>query len=227
MKQEKLTSLINKITDLFIKYNLNYDQSIYVTKKARLKANIRRSNNRKYKIERLSKTEQEKLIKQSYQEKGYIGLLIKTLFLTGARVSEFVEMRVEDFFFEEEIIIIKKAKGNKQRVVPISRLHAQEINTYLQERNNLYLFETKRKDKYSPRRVQQIVKSIANKAGIKKKVHPHLLRHTVATFLLENGMPLDQIQVFLGHEKIETTRIYAKNSVEQIREEFRKAINKI
>lgn len=227
MKQEKYTSLINSIADLFKEYNLNYDQSIYITKKAREKACLKKPSRKHNKIERLSKLEQKKLIRQSYKEKGYTGLLVKTLFLTGARISEFVKIKVEDFFFEEEIIIIKNAKGNKQRVIPISKSHAQELNTYLKERNNNYLFETRRKDRYTPRRVQQIVKSIAIKAGIKKKVHPHLLRHTVATLLLENGMPLEQIQLFLGHEKIETTRIYAKNSVEQIREEFKKAISKI
>ena len=58
-----------------------------------------------------------------------------------------------------------------------------------------------------------------------KKVHPHLLRHTVATFLLEKGMPLEQIQKFLGHSKIETTQIYAESSTEMMKEGFQRAFS--
>lgn len=132
---------------------------------------------------------------------------------------------MEDFFFEEETIIIRKAKGNTQRVVPITKELAQEIKTYLDDRKNGYLFESRLHTKYSTRRIQQIVKALAEEAGITNKVHPHLLRHTIATYLLENGMPLEQIQIFLGHERIENTRIYAKNSTKQIRQEFMQAMS--
>jgi integrase/recombinase XerD len=62
-------------------------------------------------------------------------------------------------------------------------------------------------------------------AGIKKKIYPHLLRHTVATLLLETGMPLEQIQKFLGHSKIETAQIYAESSTEMMKEGFKKAFS--
>ena len=123
------------------------------------------------------------------------------------RVSEFVSVKVEDFYFEEQMILIQK--GNKSRYVPILPELAQELKTHLKGRQKGYIFESNRHTKFSARRIQQIVKQTADKAGIKKRVHPHLLRHTVATFLLEKGMPLEQIQKFLGHSKIETTQIYA------------------
>ena len=87
-----------------------------------------------------------------------------------------------------------------------------------------YIFETNRHAAYSPRRVQQIVKEKAAKAKIAKRIYPHLLRHTVATFLLERGMPLEQIQKFLGHAKIETTQIYAESTTEMLKENYRKAL---
>jgi integrase/recombinase XerD len=72
--------------------------------------------------------------------------------------------------------------------------------------------------------VQQIVKAVAEEAKIKKRVHPHLLRHSVATTLLERHPALEQIQKFLGHSRIETTQIYAESTIEMIKDSYRKAL---
>jgi integrase/recombinase XerD len=77
---------------------------------------------------------------------------------------------------------------------------------------------------YSPRRIQQIVKATAAKAKIKKRVYPHLLRHSVATTLLERGTPIEQIQKFLGHTKLETTQMYAESTPEMIKDSYRRAL---
>ncbi|MGE5443784.1 MAG: tyrosine-type recombinase/integrase [Ignavibacteriales bacterium] len=145
--------------------------------------------------------------------------------MTGARVSELASIRVEDFFFDELMILIDKGKGGKSRYVPILPELAQELRTHLGERQRGYLFESNRHGRYSTRRVQQIVKETASKASITKRVHPHLLRHTVATTLLERGMPLEQIQKFLGHSKIETTQIYAESTTEMLKESYRRALS--
>ncbi len=70
----------------------------------------------------------------------------------------------------------------------------------------------------------QIVKTTAARAKIKKRVYPHLLRHSVATALLERGMPIEQIQKFLGHAKLETTQVYAESTPEMIRDSYRRAL---
>lgn len=218
---------ISAITKIFRKYHLNYDQIHYATKVARKNLDIQRNKNPKQKIDRLSKDDQTKLIQYAYSQKGDTGLLLKTLFFTGTRISEFVDLKIENFFFDEEIIMVKNGKGNKQRTIPITKTLAHEIQTYISNRQSGYLFESRLHDKYTPRRVQQIVKTLAKNAGITKNVHPHLLRHSIATYLLEHGMPLEQMQIFLGHERIENTRIYAKNSTEQIREEFKRAMKSL
>jgi integrase/recombinase XerD len=172
----------------------------------------------------LSHDEERRLISHAYRMKGTRGLLIKTLFQTGARVSAFVNIKVEEFFFKEQMMLIARAKDGKSRYVPILPELAQELRTHLGDRTTGYLFETIHHTSYSPRRIQQISKESADEAKITKRVYPHLLRHSVATTLLERGMPLEQIQKFLGHSKLETTQIYAESTPEMIKESYQKAL---
>ena len=153
-------------------------------------------------------------------------MLIKTLFQTGAWVSEFVAIEVGDFFFDEQMILIRKAKGDKRRYVPILPELTQELRTHLRNRTKGYLFETNRHAAFSPRRIQQLVKETAALAGISKRVSPHILRHSVATTLLEHGMPLEQIQQFLGHAQLDTTQIYAASTTAMIQESYQQALSR-
>ena len=187
---------------------------------------VERPKTRKRVVARLSREEETRLITHAYRMKGERGLLIKTLFQTGARVSEFVNLKVEDVFFEEQRILIAKAKGGKSRYVPILPELAQELRTHLGQRTMGYLFETNRATRYSPRRIQQILKETAEQAEITKRVYPHLLRHSVATTLLERGMPIEQIQMFLGHSKLETTQLYAESSTEMMRESYQRTLSR-
>jgi integrase/recombinase XerD len=221
----ELKELIDATVKLWRKHHLTYDQAGYVGKVVRCQLGIKRLKTRKNVIYRLSRDEEQKLIGCAYRENSSYGLLLKTLFLTGARVSEFVSIKVGDFYFDEQMILIQKGKGGKSRYVPILPELTQELKTHLGSRKTGYVFESNRHTKFTTRRIQQIVKEIAGRAGITKKVHPHLLRHTVATFLLEKGMPLEQIQKFLGHSKIETTQIYAESSTEMMKEGFQRAFS--
>ncbi len=150
--------------------------------------------------------------------------MVKTLLFTGARVSEFVAIRVEDVYPEEHAIRILKGKGGKQRSVPILPALAQELRTHLSERRAGFLFETRSATGLTARRVQQIVRETAAAAGITKAVHPHLLRHTVAQHLLDGGMPLEEVQRFLGHSRITTTQIYAQSTPAAIAGSYRRAL---
>jgi len=219
-----LKPLISATTKLWRQYHLTYDQARYVAKEARKALGVRRIKVRKRVIQRLSRDEEQRLIQFAYRDTGERGLLIKTLFQTGARVSEFVNIKVEDFFLDEAMLLIAKGKGGKSRYVPILPDLAQELRTHLGQRATGHLFETNRHLPYSPRRIQQIVKATAAKAKIKKRVYPHLLRHSVATTLLERGMPIEQIQKFLGHAKLETTQVYAESTPEMIKDSYRRAL---
>jgi integrase/recombinase XerD len=223
--ENNLKELISATTKLWRKHHLTYDQARYVSKEVRRALGIGRVKIRKRVVERLSRDEERRLIQHAYRDRGEHGLLIKTLFQTGARVSEFANIKVEHFFFDESMILLDRGKGGKSRYVPILPELAQELRTHLGGRGTGYLFETNRHLPYSPRRIQQIVKSTSEGAKINKRVYPHLLRHSVATTLLERGMPIDQIQKFLGHSKLETTQIYAESTTEMMKESYRRSLS--
>src|SRR4029453_4350979 len=174
---QSLRRVISATKKLWRQYHLTYDQTRYVSKEVRHALVIERTKIRKRVIARLSREEEERLIKHAYRMKGERGLLIKTLFQTGARVSEFVNIPVEDGFFGEQMILIGKAKGGKSRYVPILPELAQELRTHLGQRTVGYLFETNRATCYSPRRIQYMVKETAVQGQITKRVSPHLLPH--------------------------------------------------
>lgn len=142
--------------------------------------------------------------------------MIETLYACGLRVSELVGLKCSDLFFKEGFIKIS-GKGNKQRLVPIA-FHTQNIITYYLkfERNHMpvrnghedTLFLNRRGAGLTRAMVFNIVKKLAEQAGINKKISPHTLRHSFATHLLENGADLRSIQLLLGHESITTTEVY-------------------
>ena len=144
-----LQSVINATKKLWRQYHLTYDQTRYVAKEVRRALAVERPKTRKRVVARLSREEETRLITHAYRMKGERGLLIKTLFQTGARVSEFVNLKAEDVFFEEQMILIVKAKGGKSRYIPILPELAQELRTHLGQRIVGYLFETNRAARHS------------------------------------------------------------------------------
>ncbi len=141
--------------------------------------------------------------------------MIETLYGCGLRVSELVGLEISKIFGDEGYIVIR-GKGNKERMVPISDVALREIRDYLRDRELLdikpdsrnILFLNRRGGKMTRMRVFQIVKALAEAAGIRKSISPHTLRHSFATHLLEGGANLRAIQQMLGHETIATTQIY-------------------
>ena len=135
--------------------------------------------------------------------------IIKLLYGSGLRLSELLHLKVTDIDSESMIIHIKNSKGNKDRVVMLSKSLLEELRIYFIKHKPLdYLFEGQSGGMYSPKSVQVIVKNASSKAGIKKKVTPHTLRHSFTTHLLEAGTDIRFIQQLLGHGSIKTTEIY-------------------
>src|SRR4030095_8117331 len=141
-ESSSLKPIITATAKLWRKCHLTYDQARYVGKEVRRTLAVKRVKVRKRALQRLSRDEEQRLIQRAYRDKGARGLLIKTLFQTGARVSEFINIKVEDFFLDEAMILITKGKGGKSRYVPILPELAQELRTHLGQRSTGYLFET-------------------------------------------------------------------------------------
>jgi integrase/recombinase XerD len=144
-------------------------------------------------------------------------LIIKLLYGTGLRVSEIINLKNENLNFKESLIHIKLAKGKKDRFVKIPESISEDLRKFSELENCKYLFESNRGGKLTKDTIQKIVQNATKKAGIKKRVYPHLLRHSFATHLLEQGTDLRIIQKLLGHSDIKTTQIYTQISQASIK----------
>lgn len=157
--------------------------------------------------------------------------MIETLYSCGLRVTEMIQLKISDLFFEEGFIRVI-GKGNKQRFVPINSYMIKLIENYknlirsgikIQKGHEDTLFLNRRGKQISRNMVFMILKELTQKAGIHKTVSPHTLRHSFATHLLENGADLRAIQQMLGHESITTTEIYMhldKSHLKQVVEKY-------
>lgn len=135
--------------------------------------------------------------------------IIMMLYSGGLRLSELLNLRVYDIDSDNMIIHINKSKGNKDRKVMLSEKLLAELRQYYKSfKPKEFLFEGQKGGIYSSKSVQAIVKNAASKANIKKKVTPHILRHSFATHLIENGTDMRYVQDLLGHGSIKTTEIY-------------------
>ncbi len=142
--------------------------------------------------------------------------IIETLYGCGLRVSELINLKLSDLFFEEGFIKVT-GKGNKQRFVPIADFTKKYIEIYknevrphqaIQKNASDTLFLNRRGNQLSRAMIFTLVRQLAKSANIQKKVSPHTFRHSFATHLLENGADLRAIQQMLGHESITTTEVY-------------------
>ena len=142
--------------------------------------------------------------------------ILEIVYSCGLRVSEAVTLKISDLFFEEGFIRVL-GKGNKERFVPIHQQTQQHVQRYIKEvRSHLtiqkryedILFLNRRGEALSRQMVFMILKDLATKINLNKRVSPHTLRHSFATHLLKRGADLRAIQQMLGHESITTTEIY-------------------
>lgn len=224
---QSLDEVVQKTFRLWRQHHLGYDQTKYVVERVRRRLALEPPRMRTRTVARLEHSEVERLIQATYRSQSKYGLMIKTLFQTGARVDEFVHIRVEDLLLDGDPpqIHLTHAKRGADRYVPILPPLADELRTHLQGRQTGSLFESNRHTRYSTRTVQSIVTACARTAGIKKRVYPHLLRHSIATILLDSGLvPIDQVQKFLGHLHLSTTQIYAETSLRALGDNYIRAL---
>ena len=153
--------------------------------------------------------------------------IIEVLFSCGLRVSELVNLKISNIYFEEEFVRVI-GKGSKERLVPISSKAIKEIRYWFMDRYKLkikkgeedYVFLNRRGSHLTRTMILIMLKRLAADAGIQKTISPHTLRHSFATALLEGGADLRVIQVLLGHESIGTTEIYTHIDTSTLRQEI-------
>jgi integrase/recombinase XerD len=165
----------------------------------------------------LSKKEIKSLINVLLNKKSR--LMVSLMYAAGLRVSELINLKLNDLDLNEKIGYIKQAKGKKDRFFNIPEFLIKDLKEQIENQKNPnqeYLF-IGLKGKLTSRNLQKIVSNAAKKAEIKKQVHCHTLRHSFATHLLENGVDIRKIQELLGHSNLSTTQIYTHLSNEELK----------
>ncbi len=152
--------------------------------------------------------------------------MLELLFATGTRISELTSLTLSQINFEESIIKVM-GKGKKERIIPIAnnalnylKVYIYNYREYLIKNTNDYVFLNKNGEKISRQGFFKILKKMAQDSGINKNISPHVLRHSFATYLLNNGVDLRVIQEFLGHENLETTEIYSHLTSQKIKDDY-------
>ena len=141
--------------------------------------------------------------------------ILELFYSSGLRLSELVNINKNDINFDDGIISVT-GKGNKERVVPVGSFASEAIHKWLKIRKNIsnlspenkILFLSQNAKKLTPRAIQYRLKFWAIKQGIPENIHPHLLRHSFASHLLQSSQDLRAVQDLLGHANISTTQIY-------------------
>lgn len=151
--------------------------------------------------------------------------ILEVLYGCGLRVSECTNLQISQVYFEEAFVRVT-GKGDKERLVPIGQTALKYLKIYFEEErsklpvkkgNEDFVFLNQRGAKISRMSVFTILKELAEKAGIRKNISPHTLRHSFATHLVEGGADLRAVQEMLGHESITTTEIYTHLDKEYLR----------
>lgn len=143
--------------------------------------------------------------------------IVSLIYSAGLRRSELLNLKMEDIDGKRMVILIRNGKGGKDRLTILSQKVLDDLRIYFKEyKPEKYLFEGEKGKQYSATSVAAIVRNAAKKSKIRKNVSPHMLRHSFATHLLENGTDLRYIQTLLGHSSTKTTEIYTQVAIKNI-----------
>ncbi|PKM86573.1 MAG: tyrosine recombinase [Firmicutes bacterium HGW-Firmicutes-10] len=160
-------------------------------------------------------------------------VMIELMYACGLRVSETAGLTIHQIDFANRLLRIT-GKGRKERLVPFYPSIGKQLKNYidvyrpmlLKQKKHSFVFVNLRGDKLTERGVQDILKRRALSAGLNQILHPHMLRHSFATHLLDNGADLRTVQELLGHQNLSTTQIYTHISVDRLKQVYRDAFEK-
>ena len=154
--------------------------------------------------------------------------MLELLYASGIRISELLDLKLYNYYVDDACIKVM-GKGSKERIIPIGDITIKYLDLYINEYRK-YILKTKQSDylfvNYNGNRMSRqgffkILKRICDENNIKKEISPHVLRHSFATHLLNNGADLRVIQELLGHENISTTEIYSHVSKDKIIDDYK------
>ena len=174
----------------------------------------------------------EKLFEEVHFPESYIGIrdrtILELLYMTGIRRSELIEIKKSDLDLEQKLLKVF-GKGKKQRLIPLTNTIKKTLNSYLTAfeeefgQEESYLFLTQKRRKLYPKLVYLLVKSYLSQVTSIEQRSPHVLRHSFATHLSNNGAELNAIKELLGHSNLSATQVYTHNSIERLKFVYQKA----
>ena len=225
LKKEKSTSVSRKISSLKSFYKFLYKND-YMDKKDYPLVKVTYPKKEKKLPKFLYYNDLLEIINESSKDKDGVRdrLIIEMLYATGVRVSELVNIKLNDIDFNNKRIIVC-GKGNKERIVYYGDYAEEVLNKYLKthvRKNNNYLFLNSKGEQITDGGIRYIIDNIMKKLSIKTHVTPHVLRHTFATDMLNNGCDIKVDQELLGHSSLKATEIYTHVTNEHLKEVYYK-----
>ena len=169
----------------------------------------------------------ENLLNEVEFDEGFIGerdkLIIELFYVTGIRLSELINIKIYDINFSNNLIKVL-GKRNKERLIPLSINIVIELQTFVKKHNlNNYLFTNLGGTKVYTKLVYRVVKKYIGKISSVNKKSPHILRHTFATHMLNNGADINAIKELLGHANLSATQVYTHNTIEKLKTVYKQA----
>ena len=225
LKKEKSTSVSRKISSLKSFYKFLYKNN-YIDKKDYPLVKVTYPKKEKKLPKFLYYNDLLEIINESSKDKDGVRdrLIIEMLYATGVRVSELVNIKLSDIDFNNKRIVVC-GKGNKERVVYYGDYAKEVLDKYLEthiRKDNNYLFLNSKGEQITDGGIRYIIDNIMKKLFIKTHVTPHVLRHTFATDMLNNGCDIKVVQELLGHSSLKATEIYTHVTNERLKEVYYK-----
>ena len=225
LKKEKSTSVSRKISSLKSFYKFLYKNN-YIDKKDYPLVKVTYPKKEKKLPKFLYYNDLLEIINESSKDKDGVRdrLIIEMLYATGVRVSELVNIKLSDIDFNNKRIVVC-GKGNKERVVYYGDYAKEVLDKYLEthiRKDNNYLFLNSKGEQITDGGIRYIIDNIMKKLSIKTHVTPHVLRHTFATDMLNNGCDIKVVQELLDHSSLKATEIYTHVTNERLKEVYYK-----
>lgn len=221
--------LVRAISNLVRRARLDYEAFRRTCAQVRKEIGLRRPRRSR----RLPRILPEARLRKFYEEIDRAGnlqhqIMLRLLFYTAVRVSELVNIAVNDIDLDGCKIFVERGKGNKDRYILFPESFRLILKSHLAAHpENRYLFESRQRTRFSTRRVQQIVSHYAQRAELPERLHPHLLRHQMLTWLTAQGLPDAQIQLISGHASKKSLEVYQHLSLSDVQPGYQKAVKQL